>query len=127
MSQCERIEEFAFHSKGIKLILMETDENEIYDEMVDEIEEEMQKTREAVGSGWRFEKVIKLVLYTTRWDPINAGSYIELPEVLKNKHAIINMKNQDEECFKWCVLRALNPKNKNAERIDSDLKSNKMP
>ena len=123
MSQGEKIEEFAFHSKGIKLILMETDENEIYDEMVDEIEEEMQKTREAVGSGWQFEKVIKLVLHTTRWDPINAGSYIELPEVLKNKHAIINMKNQDEECFKWCVLRALNLINKNAERIDSDLKS----
>ena len=123
MSQGEKIEEFAFHSKGIKLILMETDENEIYDEMVDEIEEEMQKTREAVGSGWRFEKVIKLVLHTTKWDPINAGSYIELPEVLKNKHAIINMKNQDEECFKWCVLRALNLINKNAERIDSDLKS----
>ena len=123
MSQGEKIEEFAFHSKGIKLILMETDENEIYDKMVDEIEEEMQKTREAVGSGWQFEKVIKLVLHTTRWDPINAGSYIELPEVLKNKHAIINMKNQDEECFKWCVLRALNLINKNAERIDSDLKS----
>ena len=123
MSQGERIEEFAFHSKGIKLILMQTDENEIYDEMVDEIEEEMQKTREAVGSGWRFERVIKLVLHTTKWDPINAGSYIELPEVLKNKHAIINMKNQDEECFKWCVLRALNPKNNHPERIDSDLKS----
>ena len=33
------------------------------------------------------------------------------------------MKNQDNECFKWCVLRALNPKDKNAERIDNDLKS----
>ena len=122
MSQGERMEEFAFHSKGLKLILMETDENEIYDEMVEEIVEEMQKAEDAVGSGWRFERVIKMVLHTTRWDPINAGSYIDLPEVLKNKQAIINMKNQDEECFKWCVLRALNPKNKNAERIDSDLK-----
>ena len=116
------MEEFAFHSKGLKLIL-ETDENEIYDEMVEEIVEEMQKAEDAVGSGWRFERVIKMVLHTTRWDPINAGSYIDLPEVLKNKQAIINMKNQDEECFKWCVLRALNPKNKNAERVDSDLKS----
>ena len=123
MSQGERMEEFAFHSKGLKLILMETDENEIYDEMVEEIVEEMQKAEDAVGSGWRFERLIKMVLHTTRWDPINAGSYIDLPEVLKNKQAIINMKNQDEECFKWCVLRALNPKNKNAERIDSDLKS----
>ena len=33
------------------------------------------------------------------------------------------MKNQDEECFKWCVLRALYPKDKNTERIDKDLKS----
>ena len=123
MSQGERMEEFAFHSKGLKLILMETDENEIYDEMVEEIVEEMQKAQDAVGSGWRFERVIKMVLHTTRWDPINAGSYIDLPEVLKNKHAIINMKNQDEECFKWCVLRALNLINIHPERIDSDLKS----
>ena len=34
MSQGEKIEEFAFHSKGLKLILEQTDENEIYDKMV---------------------------------------------------------------------------------------------
>ena len=91
--------------------------------MVDEIEEEMQKAEMAEGSGWVFLNVKKLVLHTTRWDPINAGSYIELPEALKNKNAIINMKNQDEECLKWCVLRALNPKNIHPERVDKDLKS----
>ena len=53
----------------------------------------------------------------------NAGSYIDLPEALKNKKAIINMKNQDEECFKWCVLRALYPTDSHPERIDKDLKS----
>ena len=123
MSQGERTAEFAFHSKGLKLILEGTDENDIYNEMVEEIMEEIDMTREAEGSGWQFEKVIKLVLHTTRWDPLNAGSYIELPPALKNKKAIINMKNEDDECFKWCVLRALNPKNKNAERVDSDLKN----
>ena len=123
MTQGEREEEFAFHSKGLKLILEGTDENEIYDEMAVEILEEVDKTREAEGSGWKFEKVIKLVLHTTRWEPVNAGSYIELPQELKNRKAIINMKNQDDKCFMWCVLRALNPKDKNAERIDNDLKS----
>ena len=123
MSQGERIEEFAFHSKGIKLILMGTDENEIYDEMVDEIEEEMQKTREAVGSGWRFEKVIKLVLHTTRWEPIYGGSYIPLDPYLANKKALINMQNEDDKCFMWSVLRALYPKDTNPQRIDNDLKS----
>ena len=117
------IKKFAFHSKGQKLILEGTDEEEVYDEMVGEIEEEIQKVGDAVGSGWQFVEAEKLVLHTTRWDPINAGSYIELPAALKNKKAIINMKNQDEKCFMWCVLRALNPKDRDAERIDKDLKS----
>ena len=117
------IDRFAFHSKGFKLILEGTDENEIYDEMVDEIMEEINKTEMAEGTGWVFVKVEKLVLHTTRWEPVNAGSYIELPQELKNRKAIINMKNQDDKCFMWCVLRALNPKDKNAERIDNDLKS----
>ena len=123
MSQGEIIQEFAFHSKGLKLILEGTDENEIYDEMVEEILEEIDMARDAEGSGWRFEKVEKLVLHTTRWEPVNAGSYIELPQELKNRKAIINMKNQDDKCFMWCVLRALNPKDKNTERIDNDLKN----
>ena len=123
MSQGERIQEFAFHSKGLKLILEGTDENEIYDEMVEEILEEIDMARDAEGSGWRFEKVEKLVLHTTRWEPVNAGSYIELPQELKNRKAIINMKNQDDKCFMWCVLRALNLKDRDNERIDNDLKN----
>ena len=117
-----RKEQFDFHS-SIKLIFESRETEEVYSEMVDEIEEEIQKVKYAEGSGWRFKEIIKLELHTTRWDPINAGSYINLPPFLKNKKAIINMKNQDEECFKWCVLRALNPKDTNPDRIDEDLKS----
>ena len=123
MTQGERMEEFAFHSKGLKLILMETDENEIYDEMVEEIEEEMQKAIAAVGSGWRFKKVIKLVLHTTRWEPLYGSSYMPLDSYLANKKALINMQNEDEKCFMWSVLRALYPKDTNPQRIDKDLKS----
>ena len=32
------------------------------------------------------------------------------------------MKNEDNKCFLWCVLRALNPKDGNPERIDKKLK-----
>ena len=117
------IKPFAFHSKGNKLILESTDLYEIYDEIINEIEEEIQKTQDAEGSGWVFVEVENLTLHTSKWNPINAGSYIDLPEALKNKKAIINMKNQDEECFKWCVLRALYPKDRDAERMDKDLKS----
>ena len=117
------IKEFAFHSKGLKLVLGGTDENEIYDEMVGEIEEEIQKVQEIEGSGWQFLKVIKLVLHTTRWEPLYGSSYIPLDPYLANKKAIINMKNEDDKCFMWSVLRALYPKDNHPERIDNDLKS----
>ena len=117
------IKRFAFHSKGQKLILESTDINEIYQEMADEIEEEIQKVEEAEGSGWVFVEIENLTLHTSIWDPLKAGSYIDLPKELKNRKAIINMQNEDDKCFMWCVLRALNPKDKNAERVDKDLKS----
>ena len=112
---------FYFHS-GMKLILEGTDVEEVFNEMVDEIEALIQQA-EGEGSGWVLESIISVVLHTANWDPLNAGSYIDLPPFLKNKKANINMKNQDHECFKWCVLRALYPKDRDAERIDKDLKS----
>ena len=118
------LKEFAFHSKGQKLITEGTDPAEIYEEMIDEIEEAIQKTEQAEGSGWVFVEVKSLVLYTVKWNPINGSSYIDLPEEIKYKKAIINMKNKEcNKCFLWCVLRALNPKEDHPERIDKDLKS----
>ena len=118
------IRKFAFHSIGQKIITEATDPHEIFKEMMDEIEEEVQKVEHAEGSGWVFVEVENLTLHIDKWNPINGSSYIDLPKELKNKNAIVNMKNEDNnKCFLWCVLRALNPKDKNAERIDKDLKS----
>ena len=117
------IKKFAFHSIGQKIITESTDPHETYGEMVDEIEEEIQKVEQAEGSGWIFLEVENLKLYTDIWDPINGSSYIDLPKELKNRKAIINMKNEDDKCFMWSVLRALNPKDDHPERIDKDLKS----
>ena len=115
-------ETFAFHS-AIKIITESTDVEELFIEMVDEIETAIQKAENAEGSGWVLFKVIGVTLHTANWDPLNAGSYIKLPKSLRDKKAIINMKNKDDKCFLWCVLRALNPIEKNKERIDNNLKS----
>ena len=117
------IKRFAFHSIGQKIITESTNLIEAYHEMRDEIEEKIKQMDNAEGSGWVFLKVENLTLYVDIWDPLKASSYIDLPSELKNKKAIINMKNGDNKCFLWSVLRALNPVNKNAERIDNDLKS----
>ena len=38
---------------------------------------------------------------------MRGSSYIPLPEWLANKKAIINPRNEDQECFKWSVIVAL--------------------
>ena len=41
---------------------------------------------------------------------------------MANKTAIINMKNTDNQCFLWCVLGALHPKERNSERVHTKLR-----
>ena len=62
------------------------------------------------------------MLIAAIYKPLKGSSYIPLPPVLANKKAIINMKNEDDQCFKWCVARALNPTDKDQERITKELR-----
>ena len=34
--------------------------------------------------------------------------------------ALVNFKNEDDECFNWCHVRFINPQNKNSERIKKE-------
>lgn len=36
-------------------------------------------------------------------------NFVDLPEKLKNKKAIINVRNKDNECLKWLIRAALYP------------------
>ena len=102
---------FASHSK-IELNLKETDEIDLYFRMIDTIEEKIQKLENAESTGWHFDRIINLQLHTVRYTLLKGSSYIKLPKFLEDKKAIINMKNDDEKYFLWCVLRALNIKKK---------------
>ena len=42
---------------------------------------------------------------------------------MADKKALINLKNDDDQCFKWAVTRALNPTELHSERIDKKLKA----
>ena len=115
------IQAFAFHS-NIKVNLDGTDEEELYITMTEEVIEKMTILQQATGSGWRLHSIIKLELHTASYNPLRGETWISLPKELANKKAIINPKNEDNKCFLWCVLRALNPCEKNPQRIDKKLK-----
>ena len=70
------------------------------------------------GSGWTIESVDNHYLNIVQYEPMKGSSYIELPEELKHHlKGLINLKNKDNECFRWCHIRYLNPQDKNPQRI----------
>ena len=73
------------------------------------------------GSKWHLKEIVQLEIHTTEHNPTKGSSYIDLPKWIKDKKAIINIKNKDDKCFLWCILRYLYPKERDAEWI-GDLK-----
>ena len=120
--QGDEIAPFQFHSH-IEINLATTDENKLYGRMIDTIEYKIQHLQTKC-SGWAFYCVDKLEMHTVTYKPLGGGSYIKLPKEIANKKAVVNMKNtNDDKCFLWSVLRALNPVKDHKERIDDKLKS----
>ena len=69
------------------------------------------------GSGWTVESIESHHLNIANYSPLKGSSYIDLPPEIKNPKSLINIKNEDNECFRWCHIRHLNPQNKNPQRI----------
>ena len=65
------------------------------------------------GSGWIVDKIEDIYIKICNYDPLSGSSYIPLPPELNNSmKGLINLKNKDTECFKWCHIRFLNPQSK---------------
>ena len=61
------------------------------------------------GSGFVFQEIEEVILEIYKVIDIQASSYIELPPKYKNSQSIINIKNNDQYCFSWCILAYLYP------------------
>ena len=70
------------------------------------------------GSGWTVKSVDSHYMNIAKYEPMKGSSYIQLPQELRNSaKGLINMKNDDNECFRWCHIRHLNPQEKYPQRI----------
>ena len=59
------------------------------------------------GSNWRFRSVLTLDLHTVKYEQLSDSSYNPLPSFLSANKTIINLKNENDECFNWAITRAL--------------------
>lgn len=61
-------------------------------------------------NGWTLEQILRIQINVNTYNPLRASSYIKLPISIKRKKGIINVRNNDQECFKWAMLSALHSK-----------------
>ena len=61
------------------------------------------------GSGWTIESVDDQYVNIVKYKPLKGSSYIELSLEIRNPaKGLINLKNKDTECLRWCHIRHLN-------------------
>ena len=61
------------------------------------------------GSGWIVQEIISQFLNVSSYLPLSGSTYIKLPAELQHPmKELINIKNNDNKCFLWCMVRHLN-------------------
>ena len=111
-----------FHSKTY-INHENSDVNFILGDIIEDVLTALVHYQKDNGSGWYFKEVIRIEIHIADYKPMRGGSYISLPEFIKKKNAIINIRNKDDKCFIWSVLRYLHPvqkkwrKNKRLKKV----------
>ena len=120
---------FPFES-NIHIITNGTDMSKVFSIIQQQICEDVERFMRN-GSGWTILNLVRFDINVYEYKPFTGSTYISfgkvtvnckgkeisLDKVLSGKKAIINMQNNDNECFKWAVVCALNPVKDNPPRI----------
>ena len=109
----------AYFNSDTFINLKSTDVKEILSKSIKQIIEKI-NIYQQMGSGWYFKEVNQLEIHTVNYNPMKGSSYIPLPDWIMRKKAIVSIRNKDDKCFLWSVLRYLHPREKNDCRL-SDL------
>lgn len=110
-----------FRSKTHSMISEEDVRNE-YPVMKEKMLENLSKYQK-LGSGWRLYSIERLEIFITKFKLLGGKSYKPFPKTITKKKAVINMENNDDQCFKWATTRALHPVDDHPQRITKMLKT----
>ncbi|XP_045777884.1 uncharacterized protein LOC123875870 [Maniola jurtina] len=107
----------SFNTK-YSIISKGTDVHELYLKTINTFEKKISEFQHR-ESGWTCESMSHLEININKYSPFRGGSYIALPNVVKNTKSCINIRNNDNHCFLWSIVAALFPQNNNVCRTSS--------
>ncbi len=61
------------------------------------------------GSGFVIDKILSLDINISKYKPIRGSSYIPTPLFFSKCQALLNIQNNDQSCFLYCLAAALFP------------------
>uniref|UniRef100_A0A6P7G7M8 Uncharacterized protein LOC114336797 isoform X1 n=1 Tax=Diabrotica virgifera virgifera TaxID=50390 RepID=A0A6P7G7M8_DIAVI len=108
-----------------KLITICSDLNNIFKDFTDEIFNKASEFQEK-ESNWALQEILFLDININRCALISGKKHLKLPLSIIRKHAVLNIQNNDDACFFWCIMAALFPREGNPVTPDSypDYKEN---
>lgn len=71
------------------------------------------------NSGWALRRIFDITVNLNKFNPMRAGCWTEIPESIRAKGAIINVKSHDNACFAWAVNAGLYSPAHSAHRCSS--------
>ena len=98
-----------------------TNISEKYDEVSEKISNDISEYQKN-GSGWTLKKVVRMIVKITKYQIVRGAGFSELPKFITSKKTVINIKNEDDMCFKYAVTRALHPVEKKANVVSKLLR-----
>ena len=114
-SQREIIASEPMHlQKQNQTILRETNLDEMYNNVTNYIIGRHENISENLeGTQWVLVSINSFRININRFDPLSAGSFMEVPKILASKKATINVNNEkDNKCYLWSILAGLFPVDK---------------
>lgn len=107
----------SFNTK-YEIVYQSTDISSLFSNVVNTFERKISEL-ELCESGWSYLSMSHLEININKYCPLRGGSYIDLPSVIKNSKSCINIKNNDNHCFLWCIVASLFPQTRNVCRTSS--------
>ena len=71
------------------------------------------KNGKALGTGWVEKAIDQFCVDIYQIRDARRSTYIETPVKFKNpKYGLVHIQNEDDECFRWCMLYRQSQKEK---------------
>ena len=112
-----------YSSSTAEIIVNESDIENVFKSIYTTIIANIQKSS-GKGLGWIVDSVIDHTSSISKYNLLVGKSYIKLPKELHHlRKGLISIQNSDDnECFKWCLVRYLDPTNHYPAKITKTVK-----